>query len=108
MASETNIRQATPQDTETVAGILQEAARWLEQEGMPLWRESELAPACIAAEVRAGLFFLLEYSDDAAATVKFQLDDPIFWPDASRKDASIFTAWRCGGATPALVYLQPF
>ena len=88
MASETHIRQATPQDTEVVASIFNEAARWLEQTGIPLWRESELAPANIAADVRAGLFFLLEYSGDAAGTVKFQLDDPIFWPDASRQDAA--------------------
>src|SRR5665213_805523 len=88
MASETHIRQATPQDTEVVASILNEAARWLEQAGMPLWQEDELAPANIAADVRAGLFFLLGYSGDAAGTVKFQLDDPMFWPDASRQDAA--------------------
>ena len=88
MASEEQVRQATPQDAEVVADILKEAARWLEQTGMPLWREGELEPACIIADVSAGLFFLAEYSGDSAGTVKFQLDDPVFWPDAGLHEAA--------------------
>jgi len=88
MSSETQIRQASPQDVEVVADILKEAARWLEQAGMSLWREGELAPESIGAEVRAGLFFLAEVSGNPAGTVKFQLDDPIMWPDARPQEAA--------------------
>ncbi len=88
MVSEAQIRQATPEDAEVVADILKEAARWLEQTGMPLWREGELEAACIIADVREGVFFLAKYSDDSAGTVKFQLDDPVFWPDASPNEAA--------------------
>jgi GNAT superfamily N-acetyltransferase len=88
MASEAQIRQATPQDAEVVADILKEAARWLEQAGMPLWREGELEPARIVADVSAGLFFLAEYSGDPAGAVKFQLDDSVFWPDARPQEAA--------------------
>jgi GNAT superfamily N-acetyltransferase len=88
MTSEAQIRQATPDDAKVVADILNEAARWLEQAGMPLWREENLEYARIAADVSAGLFFLAEYSGDSAGTVKFQLDDSVYWPDACPQDAA--------------------
>jgi GNAT superfamily N-acetyltransferase len=88
MASEARIRQATPQDAEAVTDILREAARWLEQAGMPMWQQQELEPSRIIADVRAGLFFLAEHSGDPAGTMKFQLDDHAFWPDAGREDAA--------------------
>ena len=88
MPSEAQIRQATPQDVDVVSSILKEAARWLEPAGMPLWREGELEPASIGADVRAGLFFLAECSGDPAGTVNFQLDDPLFWPEARPQEAA--------------------
>ena len=89
MASEIQIRQATPQDVEMVADILKEAARWLKQVGMPLWQEDELESSRIVSDVNAGLFFLAEYSSgDSAGTLKFQLDDPVVWPDARPNDAA--------------------
>ena len=88
MPSEAQIRQATPQDAAVVSDILKEAARWLEQAGMPLWREDELEPARIMTEVSAGFFFLAESSGDSAGTVKFQLDDSVCWPDERQQDAA--------------------
>jgi GNAT superfamily N-acetyltransferase len=88
MTAETQIRQATPEDIEVLSEILKEAASWLEQAGMPLWQEAELEPPSLAADVRAGLFFLAEHSGNPAGTVKFQLDDPLFWPDARPQEAA--------------------
>jgi len=88
MECEARIRQATPSDAKVVVDILREAARWLETTGAPMWKGRELEPADIASEVGAGLFYLAECSGDPAGTVKFQLDDPVFWPDAPRKDAA--------------------
>ena len=102
------IRQATPQDATVVREILTGAAQWLEQTGKPQWRENELSPAAIAADVAAGLFYLAEVylaeahladvhladvhlaenPGDAAGTVKFQLEDPLFWPDLPSHDAA--------------------
>jgi GNAT superfamily N-acetyltransferase len=76
-----NIRQATPQDAGHVSAILREAAQWLEQSGMAMWRDDELSPARIVADVDAGLFFVAEREGVAAGVVKFQLEDPLFWPD---------------------------
>lgn len=59
---------------------------------MPLWREDELERDQITADVEAGLFFLAECSaggaNDAAGTFKFQLEDPVFWPDVSHENAA--------------------
>src|SRR5580704_5765547 len=88
MASEIQIRQTTPQDVEVVADILQEAARWLEQAGMPLWLTGELEAERIAADVGAGFFVLAECAGDSAGVMKFQLDDQMFWPEERRKDAA--------------------
>lgn len=55
---------------------------------MPLWQAGELEPTRIAADVSAGLFFLAEYSGHSPGTVRFQLDDFIFWPDARQQDAA--------------------
>ena len=88
MAEEAQIRQATNQDAGVVLDVLREADRWLEKMGMPLWREENLEYACIAADVSAGLLFLAEYSSVPAGTVRFQLDDPVYWPDARQQDAA--------------------
>jgi GNAT superfamily N-acetyltransferase len=83
-----SIRQATARDLEAVAGILHEAAGWLEERGMAMWREDELLPIRIAEDVRTGLFFLAECDAKAAGTVRFQLEDKLFWPDVAQDDSA--------------------
>jgi len=75
------VRQALLQDVQVVSDILGEAARWLDQKGAGLWKAGELSPANIASEIDASLFFLAECDGEAAGTVRFQLEDGIFWPD---------------------------
>jgi GNAT superfamily N-acetyltransferase len=83
-----SIRQATPQDIDAVAEILKEAAGWLEEQGMPLWRQDELQPNRIVADVDSGQFFLAEYDGVPAGTIRFQLEDRLFWPDVSQDDSA--------------------
>ena len=82
------IRQAMQPDIETVTEILREAATWLEQNGMGMWRENELQSSRIAADVNAGLFFIAESESEATGVVKFQLEDLKFWPDVSQKESA--------------------
>jgi GNAT superfamily N-acetyltransferase len=77
-----DIRQADRADFETVAGILREAALWLESRGTPMWRDDELRDESIAHEIDAGLFFIAEADAEPAGTIKYQLTDRIFWPEA--------------------------
>jgi GNAT superfamily N-acetyltransferase len=82
------IRSATPQDVDAITGILGEAARWLEDAGMRMWRDDELAAARIAGDVSGGSFFLAECDGVPAGTIKFQLEDPLFWPDLPQGEAA--------------------
>lgn len=82
------IRQATAADATHVANVLHEAAQWLEQSGQIMWRDGELSPASIAADVEAGLFFLAECDNEIAGVVKFQLADELFWPDAPPNESA--------------------
>lgn len=85
---ELSIRQAAPQDIETVADILREAGRWLKESGIAMWQDDELLPARIAEEVNAGLFFLAECDGEAAGTIRFQLEDKLFSPDLPHEDSA--------------------
>jgi GNAT superfamily N-acetyltransferase len=87
MESPVKIRRATQQDRAEVSDILKEAAHWLEQSGMSLWRESELEPASIAADVAEGRFFIAERFGHAGGVVRFQLEDAV-WPDVVQGEAA--------------------
>ena len=82
------IRQAMPGDAANVADILKEAALWLEQAGMPLWRENELSVARIEIHITEELYFIAESEGVPAGTLRFQLDDSVVWPDAKPNEAA--------------------
>lgn len=83
-----SIRQAGPGDADTVSSILVEAASWLVERGTPMWRADELSGDRIGNDVNAGLFFLAEADETAAGAIKFQLSDPVFWPDMRGDDSA--------------------
>ncbi len=82
------IRQAIPRDVKISSDILGEAARWLDQCGMSLWKVGELSPSSIADDVSASLFFLAECNGESAGTGKFQLEDLLFWPDVRQEESA--------------------
>jgi GNAT superfamily N-acetyltransferase len=83
------IRQATRDDAPAVRVILTDAAKWVEQlDGTTMWVEDELGEDRIASEVHAGLFFIAECDGDIAGAMKFQLQDPLFWPDLVTDDSA--------------------
>lgn len=83
-----SIRQATPQDIDAVAEILGEAARWLEEQEMPMWRQDESLLSHIVADVDSGQFFLAECDGVPAGTIRFELADKLFWPDVPQDDSA--------------------
>lgn len=88
MAETITISQALPRDTETVSSILLEAADWLKERDIPMWRADELSPERIASDVAEGHFFLARCGGEAAGTIKFQLQDTVFWPDTPADEAA--------------------
>lgn len=53
-----------------------------------MWRDDELSPERIAADVADGYFFLARCQREAVGTIKFQLHDPVFWPDTPADEAA--------------------
>jgi GNAT superfamily N-acetyltransferase len=76
-----SIRQAQPPDRAVIQDMLREAAHWVDALGVAMWDESELDPGRLEREVAAGQFFIAEVDGDPAGAVRFQLEDPLFWPD---------------------------
>ncbi|MBW4684965.1 MAG: GNAT family N-acetyltransferase [Komarekiella atlantica HA4396-MV6] len=83
-----SIRQATIQDTVIVSDILLEAASWLQERDTPLWHNSEVSSESISTDVANGLFFIAEWDGEPAGTIKFQLEDLLFWSDISQKESA--------------------
>jgi GNAT superfamily N-acetyltransferase len=83
-----SIRQARPEDAPTVSSILTEAAQWLEESGMTMWRDGELTASSVAADVGAGLFHLASAELEPAGTIKYQLEDKLFWPDIPQEESA--------------------
>ena len=84
---ELSLRQGNAKDFETVAEISSEAAPWPEACGMGTWRDDELSPARTANEVELGLYFLAECGRESAGTIRFQLENELFWPDITQHDS---------------------
>ena len=82
------VRQATVADVNTVSSILLEAANWLKERHIPMWRANELLPERIAKDAREGLLFLGEQAGESAGTIKFQLSDLEFWPDVPENESA--------------------
>jgi GNAT superfamily N-acetyltransferase len=83
-----SIRHAVQSDTEAVVEVLCEAARWLQQNGLALWRNDELLPTHVSADVDAGLYFVAESDGEVAGVVRFQLADEQFWPDVPQTESA--------------------
>ena len=88
MEGEITITQALPFEAESVCSILFEAANWLRDRGIPMWHSDELSPEGIAVDVAEGYFFLARREGEAVGTIKFQLQDTIFWPDTPAGEAA--------------------
>lgn len=89
MSGEANlpkIRSASEADAGTVAGILREAASWLDAAGHSLWRIEEFQDERVAREI--GEYFLAEIDGEPAGMLRFQLEDSLFWPDVPTNDSA--------------------
>ena len=76
-----DIRQALPTETRLISDVLLEAAHWLQAIGQPLWKDTDLRPDRLLADVKAGLYYLACVDGEAAGVFKMQDEDAVFWPD---------------------------
>src|SRR5688572_1630934 len=84
------IRQAQPSEAAIVEAMLVEAAQWVDALGEVMWDTGELLSERIAAETAAGQFYLALADGEPAGTIRFQLEDTLFWPDLPADHTSAF------------------
>lgn len=103
------IRQARHTDADAVERLLVEAARWVDALGVVMWEDGELARARLDAEIAEGTFYMAEAGDVPAGVVRFQLEDPLFWPDRPPGEAAfvhrlvVSRAFKGQGVSEALL-----
>lgn len=83
-----HIEQATAADAALVASVLLEAAEWLIATGRPMWKLEEITASSLRSDVALGLYFVARSGRKVSGTVKFQLADPVFWPDVSKSESA--------------------
>jgi GNAT superfamily N-acetyltransferase len=78
-----NIQKAHDSDAPGIAFVLQEAAQWLASAGRALWSPAEIGNERVLRDVSAGLFYLAREGEQLAGVMKFELEDPYFWPEVA-------------------------
>jgi GNAT superfamily N-acetyltransferase len=80
-----NVREARPADVEVVAGLLDEATRWVGERGFEQW-PLPFPRRQIAEAIARGEVFVGEADGEPVATVTILTEDPQYWgvrpPDA--------------------------
>src|SRR5262245_30885352 len=83
------IRQATAADADAIVETLAEAARWVgDLDGTVMWVEGELEDERVRQEAATGMFVVGEVDGRVAGAMRFQLEDPLFWPDLNAADSA--------------------
>jgi GNAT superfamily N-acetyltransferase len=75
-------------DVGIVSSILAEASDWLRRSGREMWRPEETAAEAVQAHVFQGLYFVALAGDEPMGTLRFQLSDPLCWPELEGDDSA--------------------
>lgn len=75
------VEMVSPSDVSGVVSVLQAAAHWLAENGNALWSPTDFSEELLAADIAEGQFFAAWIDGSIAGVVKFQLEDPVFWPE---------------------------
>jgi GNAT superfamily N-acetyltransferase len=81
MLGDMQIEQAPPDDAQTVAAVLTEAAQWLAADGRPLWSAADTGLERVQRDTDAGRYFIAREDGEVAGVVRIDLEDPFFWPE---------------------------
>jgi GNAT superfamily N-acetyltransferase len=83
-----HLRSGTAKDLDGISRVLVEAAEWLMSIGMPLWDPRDLGSESLIDDVCAGRYLVSLVGDRVVGTVRLQLADPQFWPEAADGEAA--------------------
>jgi GNAT superfamily N-acetyltransferase len=100
---------ARPSDAVAIAAVLREAAQWLVDQKIPLWLVSDFTDDSVQRDVDGGLYVVAKASEAVVGVVRFQREDPVFWPDAEPGTSAFLhklavrLAWAGQGVSTALL-----
>lgn len=103
------IEQARIDDAKAIASVLQEAAQWLADAGRPLWFAPEVSPERTLRDTEAGNFFVARDGGEIAGVMRFELEDPYFWPEIEAATSAfvhklaVRRSWAGKGVSTALL-----
>lgn len=87
------ISQALPREVESVSSILLEAAEWLRERGIPMWRGDELSPERIKSDVAEGHFSWPGAAVKQSPQSRFSCGTLSSGPILPRTRPPLFIAW---------------
>lgn len=82
------IVKASQADAPAASSVMIDAARRLKERGEALWKEEELTPEQLTAQIAAGRLYLIKDDKRIIGTVLFQWEDRLYWPDMPGGDAA--------------------
>lgn len=88
--TDVRIRAATLEDADLIHAMLLEAEAWLRARGMPMWDPEELDLVPLQRDAAAGMHHLALVEGEPAGTIRFQLDDPEYWPELVGSDQDAY------------------
>ena len=103
------IEQARSDDVKAVASVLQEAAQWLANTGRPLWMPSDVSIERVLCDTAAGNFYAARDGDDIIGVMRFELEDPFYWPEVEPGTSAfvhklaVRRSWARQGVSTALL-----
>lgn len=81
----TFISPAKTSDASLIALILREAALWLQENGIPLWKASDFTEETISPDTH--LYHLIHAGQEVAGLFKLEELDELFWPDVDQTES---------------------
>lgn len=81
------LRRTITGEAALVSSVLVEAAIWLEQRGVPLWRPVDIGPGAVRDEVDAGSYVLARAGEEVVGAMRLTPLDALFWPEARAGEA---------------------
>ena len=103
------VRRALASDAAVVHRLLLEAAAWVDALGVVMWEDGELEFDAVEREVMTGQFFVADVNGTIAGAIRFQTEDPLFWPDLPQEDSAfvhrlvVSRAFKGAGVSTALL-----
>lgn len=104
-----HIEQAHSSEISTIVSVLQEAAQCFADDGKALWSQTEIGQERVSHDTQRGLFYLAREKDEVTGVMKFELEDPYFWPEVATGSSAFIhklavrRAWAKKGVSTALL-----